>query len=73
MALIMIGNFGTNVEGITTFRINGDKEDLYQILEEAKKMGYKFWDTPNIVKAHKTWSVLLKIYEPTILGYPDES
>jgi hypothetical protein len=36
-------------------------------------MGWRFWDTPNIQQVHKTYSVLLKIYDPKEKGYPDES
>jgi hypothetical protein len=70
----MIGAFGRNSEGVHTYRINTTKkEEIYEIIDGAKKAGWKFWDTPNIEKVHKTWSVLLKIYYPKELGYPEES
>lgn len=74
MPVVMIGAFGRNEEGVYTYRINATtKDDLYTIIDSAKEMGYKFWDTPNLVKVHKTWSVLLKLYIPKELGYPEES
>jgi hypothetical protein len=70
----MIGDFGKNEEGVHTFRVNAStKEDIYKVIEESKEMGWKFWDTPNIEKVHKTWSVLLKLYNPKELNYPEES
>lgn len=70
----MIGNFGKDKEGVYTFRVNAtEKDDLFLIIDEAKKMGYKFWDTPNIEKSFKTWTVLLKLYIPKEMGYPSEA
>jgi hypothetical protein len=46
---------------------------LHLIIEEAKNAGWKFWQVPNLVKNHKTWSVLLQIYKPKEMGYPEES
>lgn len=70
----MIGAYGRNEEGIYTYRVNTTtKDELHLIIDEARKAGWKFWETPNLVKVHKTWSVLLKIYKPKELGYPEES
>lgn len=70
----MIGDFGRNKEGIYTYRINATtKDDLYSLLDQVKEIGWKYWETPNIIKVHKTYSVLLKIYNPKELGYPEES
>lgn len=70
----MIGNFGRNKEGVYTYRVNATtKEDLYTLIEESKEMGWKFFDTPNIIKVNKTYSVLLKLYNPKEMGYPEES
>lgn len=69
----MIGSYGRNKEGIHTYRVNATtKDDLYEIIDHCRKMGWKFWNTPNLLKAHKTWSVLLEIYIPKELGYPVE-
>jgi len=74
MAVVMIGNHGRSKEGVYTFRINATlKDDIYKIIDESREMGWKFWDTPNLIKVHKTWSVLLKIYDPKELNYPTES
>lgn len=74
MPVIMIGNFGRNKEGVYTYRVNATtKEDLYTLIEESKEMGWKFFDTPNIIKVNKTYSVLLKLYNPKEMGYPEES
>jgi hypothetical protein len=74
MPVVMIGNFGKDKEGVHTYRINAtSKDDLYNLIEQCRAMGWKFWDTPNLQKVHKTWSVLLKIYDPKEKGYPEES
>ena len=74
LPIVMIGDFGRNEEGIYTYRINAtNKDDLYKIIDEARAAGWKFWSTPNLQKVHKTWSVLLQIYNPNELGYPEES
>ncbi len=74
MPVVMIGDFGRSEEGIYTYRINTTtKDDIHTILKEVREMGWKFWDTPNIIKVHKTYSVLLKLYNPEEMGYPEES
>jgi hypothetical protein len=73
MPVVMIGNFGRDKEGIYTYRINAtSSDDLHKIIDECRKIGWKFWDTPNIQKVHKTWSVLLKIYNPEEMNYPED-
>lgn len=57
----MIGNFGVH-EGIATFRICGEKEALYKIIEECRASNEKFEDTPIINKVHNgQWTMLLKL------------
>jgi hypothetical protein len=74
MPVVMIGNFGKDKEGVYTYRINAtSKDDLYTLIEHCRAMGWKFWDTPNLQRVHKTWSVLLKIYDPKESGYTEES
>ena len=68
---IFVANFGTDNEGVTTFRINGEKEDLVTIIKEAKDLGFEFWEKPNLEKAHKHYSVLLKVYIPREMNYRD--
>lgn len=75
MPVQVIGFFGKNKEGIYKYRINAtQKEEIYQIIDEAKSLGFKFWQTPNIEKVPgRTWSVLLELYFPKDMGYPEES
>jgi hypothetical protein len=70
----VIGSFGKNKEGVYTYRINTTtKEEIYILLDEVKNQGWKYWETPNIEKVNKTYSLLLKIFYPKELGYPEES
>lgn len=55
-------DFGTNAEGVTTYRVNAHKDDLLRIIDEIKNLGFDFWEKPEIVKTHKNWSVLLRIF-----------
>lgn len=74
MPVVMIGAHGKNNEGVFTYRISATaKDDLHTIMQEAKELGFKFWEKPVIEKAHRTWSVLLKLYIPKDMGYPEES
>lgn len=74
MAVVMVGDWGENEEGIYYSRVNATrKNDLQLIIDEMKKAGFKFWEKPCIEPSHKTWSVLLKFYIPGALGYPEES
>lgn len=66
-------DFGTNSEGVTTYRVNAHKDDLKRIIEEIKNLGFDFWESPEIVKSHKDWTVLLKIFIKKDLGYNEES
>jgi aryl-alcohol dehydrogenase-like predicted oxidoreductase len=74
LSIVMIGNWGRNKEGVYTYSINTTtRDEIYEMLAAAREMGWRFFDTPNIVKKHKTFHVLLKIYKPAEMGYPDES
>jgi hypothetical protein len=72
MAIVMIGDFGKDEEGVRTYRINGDKADLERIIQESADLGYEFWIEPVIEKSWKTYTLLLKIYIPEEMGYPEE-
>jgi hypothetical protein len=72
MAIVMIGDFGKDEEGVYTYRINGDKADLEKIIQESKDLGYEFWTEPVIEKIWKNYTLLLKIYIPEEMGYPVE-
>lgn len=68
MAIVQIGDFGVR-NGVRTYSIQGDKADLYKIIDECRKMDAKFDDTPNVVHVHRgTWSMLLKIKMPVEVG-----
>jgi hypothetical protein len=69
---IYVAEFGKDKEGVSTYRINGEKEDLLIIIKEAKDLGFSFWEKPILEKAHKHYSVLLKLYIPRDMNYPDE-
>lgn len=69
----MIGSFGRNAEGVHTYSINTTtKDEIYTLIDAAKEMGWKFFDTPNITHKFKTYHVLLKLYK-TGEVYPEES
>ena len=70
----MSGNWGRNSEGVYTYSINATtKDEIYQLMEASRAMGWRFWDTPNLTYKARTWHVLLKLYKPKELGYPEES
>ena len=74
VSIVMIGNWGRNKEGIHTYSINTTtKDEIYQLIDAAREMGWRFWETPNITHKFKTYHVLLKLYKPKELGYPVES
>jgi hypothetical protein len=61
MAIVQIGDFGER-NGVRTYSIQGDKADLYKIIDECRKMDATFDDTPNIVHVRRgTWSMVLKL------------
>lgn len=60
MSIVMIGNYGIE-EGIQTYRINGDKEDLERIIDECMQLDVLF-DSPEIEEVRRsTYSMLLKV------------
>lgn len=64
MAAFFVADFGTDKKGITTYRINGKKDDLEEIIKEVRTLGCEFWEQPILEKTHKQWSVLLKVLLP---------
>jgi len=74
LSIVMIGDWGINKEGIRTYSINTTtKDEIYQLMDATREMGWRFWDTPNLTYKAKTWHVLLKLYKPKEMGYPTES
>jgi hypothetical protein len=67
MAIIQVGDFG-EINGVRTYRINGDKPDLEKIIDECRKLDAKFEDVPEIHKTHRCYSLLLKIRVPVQVG-----
>jgi hypothetical protein len=61
MKVEIIGHFKP-VNGVQTYRINGDKEALYAIIDDCRKNEIRFDDTPIINPLRKgQWTMLLKI------------
>jgi len=74
VSIVCIGRWGKNAEGVHTYTLDTTtKEEIYQLIDAAKDMGWRFWDTPNIVKAPKTYHVVLKLYNPKEFGISEES
>lgn len=69
MAELFVADFGKTEEGVLTYRINGKKNDLYRMIEEIEVIGFTFMEPPIVEKAHKHWSVLVKILLPCENGY----
>ena len=63
----IIADFGKNEEGLNLFRINGTKEEINKAIEDIKKLGAEVWGEPFLFeKAHKHWSVLVRIQLPEL-------
>lgn len=63
----IIADFGKNERGINIFRINGTKEEINKAIEDIKKLGAEVWGEPFLFeKAHKHWSVLVRIQLPEL-------
>lgn len=63
MTIVQIGKFGKNKRGVHTFSVSAtDKEDIYKIISQARGMGWRFFQTPNVTKSFKTYHVLLELY-----------
>jgi hypothetical protein len=65
----IVADFGRNEEGLNLFRINGSKAEIEKALQDLKNVGCEIWEDPiALEKAHKHWSVLVKIKIPEIEG-----
>lgn len=60
----IIGDFGKNEEGLNLFRINGTKEEISKAVQDFKDLGCEIWDEIELEKAHKHWSILIRIKVP---------
>jgi hypothetical protein len=66
-----VGDFGV-LKNVRTLRICGTKNEILELLEEAKENGYKFHDTPNLLHVHRgQWTVLLQLKIPVGVGKND--
>jgi hypothetical protein len=70
---IFVSDFGIDEHGVITYRINGEKDDLHHIINEAKELGVIFREEPIFEKAHKHFSVLLRFYVPEEIDHAEES
>jgi len=63
----IVADFGRNEEGLNLFRINGSKAEIEKALQDFKNLGCEIWEDPiALEKAHKHWSVLIRIKIPEI-------
>ena len=63
----IVADFGRNEEGLNLFRINGSKAEIEKALQDLKNLGCEIWEDPiALEKAHKHWSVLIRIKMPEI-------
>lgn len=73
MALVMVTSFGKNKEGVYIWRVNSDqKNDLEVIIKEAENAGYHFREAPIIKRSYRSWTVLLKLFNPYETSYQGE-
>ena len=61
MVVVQVADFGEN-NGIRTFRINGNKEDLQRIINECRKEKAEIINPAEIQHVYRgDWTLLLKI------------
>jgi hypothetical protein len=61
MAIWLIGDYGI-INGVKIYRVNGNKSDLERIIDEVRKEGGKFDDTPEIHHIRKDeYTLLIKL------------
>lgn len=61
MGTLMIGEWGEK-NGIKAYRICGHKEDIEIVIDEARKMGHRFFDTPIVNRAYGgQWTTFLQL------------
>lgn len=68
MASVIVADFGV-IDGVHTYRINGNKEDLTRIIEECKEEDAEFEVAPVIEHVRRSgYTMLLKIKVPIGVG-----
>lgn len=60
----IVADFGRNEEGLNLFRINGSENEIIKAIMSFTDIGCEVYETFPIEKAHKHWSVLIKIKIP---------
>jgi hypothetical protein len=60
----IICDFGRNQDGLYLYRVNGDKKEIEKYIDELKNLGCEFFDSIELEKSHKSFSVLLRIKFP---------
>ena len=62
----IIADFGKNEEGLNLFRINGTKEEIEKAIQDIKNVGCEIYEAFDYEKAHKHFSILIKIKIPEV-------
>ena len=62
----IIGDFGKNEAGVNLYRINGTKDEISKVITDLRELGCEVWEPFELEKAHKHFSVLLKVQIPEI-------
>jgi hypothetical protein len=74
MSFVIRGKWKKSSEGVYMWTlVTTEKQDIYNVLDEIRAAGAKYWETPNITKNFKTYHCLIKFYIPAEMGYPEES
>jgi hypothetical protein len=60
----IIADFGKNKDGLNLLRINGTKEEIEKAIQNIKDVGCEVYEVYDYEKAHKHWSVLIRIKIP---------
>ena len=61
MAIVQIADFGEK-NGVRTYRIHGDKEDLDKIVDQCRESDATYGGLPDIeLVRHGLWTMLLQI------------
>lgn len=60
----IIADFGKNKDGLNLLRINGSKDEIEKALTDIKNVGCEIYEVFDYEKAHKQWSILVKINIP---------
>ena len=62
----IVADFGQDGDGLNLFRINGSEQEIVKAIMNFTDLGCEVYESYPIEKAHKHWSVLIKIKIPEI-------